>query len=978
MQFLLSLPPNLVKEFADLEGLYPPEWVAACDPPGSKLGSGGGTAHLLAAGWKSTSGGVDFASWLNQSQKVLIHAGGQSRRLPAYAPAGKILLPVPVFRWSRGQRLNQTLLDLQTPLYRRILAQAPASLRVMVTSGDVLLRTAGALPPLPAADVVCLGVWVTPETASHHGVFFCPRHEPEKLAFFLQKPTPAEIQRLAPDYLFLVDTGAWLLSERAVNVLLGKCGWDKARERFRATGAHPYELYADFGLGLGAAPTRRDAEIQTLTTAVVPLPQGEFHHFGTTREVISSAARLQNIVVDQRAVHIRGVKAHPDMFKQNCSVQVPLTPANHTLWLENATVPASWTLTHDHVITGVPDNDWPLRLPPGACLDFVPIGDTEWCVRVYGIDDPFRGAMGDAGTRWQGAPAQDWLRQRGISLAEADLTARTDIQLAPLFPVLSREEITGEFIQWLLDAGASRANAPAKDAAAGKRPRPTRNPSFRTRWLRARRFSAMELAECANLRRLYAQRRRNLLRILPTLAENYRQSIFYHLDLEATAAVYAASAAPLPVDPAADADLMERVHDRMFRAAVLRRRNDGEADGLEQQAFLLLRNAMLTGVEQQCATPVRQILDDQIVWGRAPVRLDLAGGWTDTPPYCILNGGRVVNLAVELNGQPPLQVFARLCPRPEIVLRSIDLGVEERVRTYRELADYTHVGSAFAIAKAALALAGFLPRFQARGGSNALTTQLREFGGGIELSLLAAVPKGSGLGTSSILAATVLGVLNDFCGLGWDQHTICRRVLVLEQMLTTGGGWQDQSGGVLRGLKLIETAPGLIQTPLVRWLPSHLFTDPAPKQVTLLYYTGITRVAKGILQEIVRGMFLNSGRRLAVLDAIGEHASTTYEALLRGDWPGLCSSVNRSWELNQALDEGTNPPAVQAILHEVHDYLAGAKLLGAGGGGYLLMLAKDAEAAGRIRRRLTETPPNRQARFVQFNLSETGLQVTRS
>ena len=54
------------------------------------------------------------------------------------------------------------------------------------------------------------------------------------------------------------------------------------------------------------------------------------------------------------------------------------------------------------------------------------------------------------------------------------------------------------------------------------------------------------------------------------------------------------------------------------------------------------------------------------------------------------------------------------------------------------------------------------------------------------------------------------------------------------------------------------------------------------------------------------------------------------------------------------------------------------KLLGAGGGGYLLMLAKDADAAGRIRRYLTENPPNTRARFVDFALSNTGLQITRS
>ncbi len=60
------------------------------------------------------------------------------------------------------------------------------------------------------------------------------------------------------------------------------------------------------------------------------------------------------------------------------------------------------------------------------------------------------------------------------------------------------------------------------------------------------------------------------------------------------------------------------------------------------------------------------------------------------------------------------------------------------------------------------------------------------------------------------------------------------------------------------------------------------------------------------------------------------------------------------------------------------DYLAGAKLLGAGGGGYLLMMAKDEDTAARIRQILTANPPNAKARFVNFDLSTTGLEVTRS
>ena len=82
----------------------------------------------------------------------------------------------------------------------------------------------------------------------------------------------------------------------------------------------------------------------------------------------------------------------------------------------------------------------------------------------------------------------------------------------------------------------------------------------------------------------------------------------------------------------------------------------------------------------------------------------------------------------------------------------------------------------------------------------------------------------SGLGTSSILAATVLAALSDLCGLGWDRNTLFSRTLALEQMLTTGGGWQDQAGAIFRGLKFIETVPGLSQKPTLRWLPDHLFS----------------------------------------------------------------------------------------------------------------------------------------------------------
>ncbi len=120
MQKLLSVPSNLVDYFYELEQVSTDEWFCTSDPVGSKLGSGGGTTWLLESCYRNKGNNLSFDEWLRSDKRILLHAGGQSRRLPGYAPSGKILTPIPVFRWERGQKLNQNLLSLQLPLYERI------------------------------------------------------------------------------------------------------------------------------------------------------------------------------------------------------------------------------------------------------------------------------------------------------------------------------------------------------------------------------------------------------------------------------------------------------------------------------------------------------------------------------------------------------------------------------------------------------------------------------------------------------------------------------------------------------------------------------------------------------------------------------------------------------------------------------------------------------------------------------------------
>ena len=849
MKKLLSLPPNLVDCFHDVTGLSREEFFCSCDPIGHRLGSGGGTTWLL----------QQAHEWLNGERCIVLHAGGQSRRLPAYAPSGKILIPIPVFRWERGQRLSQTLLDLQLPLYERIMEQAPQRLTTMIVSGDVYIRAADRIGQIPDADVVCYGLWLDASIAKDHGVFVSSRRTPGVLKMMLQKPSTERLSELLKDHFYLTDIGIWLLSDKAVRLL------EHRSAEAGSPGIKEYDLYSEFGCALGTDPTVADDELRQLSVAIVPLPGGEFYHFGTSREMISSTVAIQNIVNDQRDIMHNDRKPHPSIFTQNAITHNQFTEQNYNIWVENSFIGSRWTLTHDNIVTGVPENDWDITLKPGECIDVVPVGDADFEVRHYRIEEA---------------------------------------------------------------------------------------------------VNSNEIAERANLRRLFDQRRQFRSINWPALASNWQHSVFYQLDLDDAAREFRELQLPMPEPIVDTAPLMTRIHDAMFR-------------GNSQQAFALLRDGLTERVVAERQSPRLSVYPDQIVWGRSPVRIDLAGGWTDTPPYCLMEGGSVVNIAIELNGQPPLQTYVKPCREPHIILRSIDLGAVEVIETYEQLAEYNKVGSPFSIPKAALALAGFLPGFSAEGYPS-LREQLQHFGSGIELTLLSAIPAGSGLGTSSILASTVLGAISDFCSLAWDKTEIGHRTLVLEQLLTTGGGWQDQFGGVLGGVKLLETQRGFNQNLLVRWLPDAVFTQPEYQQCHLLYYTGITRTAKKILGEIVRRMFLNHRGEIAQLRTMKAHAYDMYEAIQRQDFCETGRLIRKTWQQNQQIDSGTNPDTVSRITSLIDDLCLGYKLPGAGGGGYLYMVAKDPEAAARIKQILQANQTNANARFVDMTLSRTGLQVSRS
>jgi fucokinase len=162
----------------------------------------------------------------------------------------------------------------------------------------------------------------------------------------------------------------------------------------------------------------------------------------------------------------------------------------------------------------------------------------------------------------------------------------------------------------------------------------------------------------------------------------------------------------------------------------------------------------------------------------APLRIDLAGGWTDTPPISFEHGGAVTNLAIKIDGKRPLGARARRLP--EAVLRLVVGDTTTECWELSDLADFGTPQAPAALLKVCLICLGIVDMKS----SLCLAEQLQRAGAGdtlggigIELSSTSNVPTGSGLGTSSILAAFLLAAASMVVGMRLSNDSLVHAVL---------------------------------------------------------------------------------------------------------------------------------------------------------------------------------------------------------
>ena len=151
-------------------------------------------------------------------------------------------------------------------------------------------------------------------------------------------------------------------------------------------------------------------------------------------------------------------------------------------------------------------------------------------------------------------------------------------------------------------------------------------------------------------------------------------------------------------------------------------------------------------------------------------------------------------------GQMPVVASARRLKDPVLVLQPPeDIASSPMVwKSLRDISDYHQPLAPGALLKCAVIALGLVNPDS----TQELDQQLNfNVGGGIEVRMKSTLPQGSGLGTSSVLSGALLAAICTAVGYEYDTDSIVHSVLILEQLLTTGGGWQDQVGGLLPGFK---------------------------------------------------------------------------------------------------------------------------------------------------------------------------------
>ena len=314
-----------------------------------------------------------------------------------------------------------------------------------------------------------------------------------------------------------------------------------------------------------------------------------------------------------------------------------------------------------------------------------------------------------------------------------------------------------------------------------------------------------------------------------------------------------------------------------------------------------------------------------VIRGRAPLRVSFGGGGTDVAPFCVEQGGAILGSTINK------YAYCSIVPRTDdqIVVHSLDFDMTVKYNTHE---NYVYDGK-LDLVKAAL--------------------KAMEIKAGCEVYLQCDAPPGSGLGTSSTVMVAMLIAMARWKGIMMDGYRLADLAFQVEREdLQIAGGYQDQYAATFGGFNFIEfhgrndvvVNPLRIKKEILHELQYNL----------LLCYTGNVHVSANIIKDQVKNYEKKDG--FAAMCEVKALAYAMKDELLKGNLNTFGKLLDYGWESKKRMSSKITKPQVDQLYEEAKKAGAlGGKLLGAGGGGYLLVycpynvrhkVAERLEAAG--------------------------------
>ena len=884
-------------------------FVVVPDEGGVRVGSGGATLSVL--------------RHIRQQEEsfeglriLVIHSGGDSKRVPQYSALGKLFSPVPR-KLPDGRR--STLFDE----FMISMASVPARVRsgMVLLSGDVLLLFNPLQIDWSGSGAAAISFKEHVDTGKNHGVFLAG--EDGNVARFLHKQTEQTLRdcgavndRGCVD----IDTGAVIFSTAMLESLYSLIPDDAAYHayvnntvRLSLYGDFLYPLASestleqfyeekpegDFCPELRAARTRVWEVLRPYRMKLLRLAPAKFIHFGTTREIL----RLMN----------EEISTYDSLgwSKQTLSSVTGETACYNSVLSSRAKIGSDCYLETSYVHSGATVGENSLLsyidvhnevIPSDVVLHGLKQRDGKFVVRIYGVeDDPKKNML-------FGKPLEG---MEGLWESE-DHTLWT-ANLYPVCDTIPKAIAAALNVYDLFHGGGdlqSWKNARRKSLCAGFR---DADPAAIIQW-DERMAELVRMDEIAKL----IQGGRPVSEAKNVLGNAKKLTKIQRRWLEKRVAR----------EPFGD---VMRLYYYIGKAL-----GGTEGDNYIGKCFETIQAAILKSALDTVHYNDKCAIACQKHTVKSPLRVNWGGGWSDTPPYCNENGGTVLNVSILLDGEKPVEVTLERLEEYKVVFDSRDMDVHGEFTEIEPLQQTGDPYDPFALQKAALVACGIIP---ARGGD--LQQILKRLGGGFMMkSEVTNVPKGSGLGTSSILSATCVKAIFEFMGIAYTENDLYGHVLCMEQIMATGGGWQDQVGGISPGIKYITSMPGLKQELKVQHVKLSEETCQELRERFALIYTGQRRLARNLLRDVVGRYVGNEPESLYAINEIQKVAVLMRFELERGRVDEFSKLLNRHWELSQQVDAGSTNTLIDQIFLAIDDLIDGRMICGAGGGGFLQVMMK--------------------------------------